>query len=100
MNKIVSASEFEANSAELLDVVESQGQTIVVTRNGQPVVTLSPVQRRAASPFGCMKGTFVVTDPNDQLLSAMDTDELTAWDKSLDAKADRMLGAAPQSTRS
>lgn len=100
MNKIVSASEFEANSAELLDIVEVSGQTVVVTRNGKPVVTLSPIEPRAASLFGSMKGTFVITDPDDQLLSALDPDEIMAWEKSLDAKAGRMLGATPSSVTS
>jgi len=97
MNKTVSAAEFEANSAKLLDDVSAKGETVVVTRNGEPVATMSPIERRAASPFGCMAGTFAIVNPDDDLSGAHAKGELADWERSLDAKADRLGHLAPGS---
>lgn len=92
MNKVISASDFSANSAKLLEEIEAHGETVVVTRAGRPVATISPFEQRAENPFGCMKGTFAITNPNDDLLSALDPSEIADWDKSLEVKADRLAG--------
>lgn len=59
MTKIVKASEFKAKCLRLMDDVAADGETIVVTKNGTPIVRISPVRDKPRTLYGVMKDTFV-----------------------------------------
>lgn len=42
------------------------GEEVVITRSGEPLVTLVPVQRRRKPNFGYAKGTFTIPDDFDE----------------------------------
>ncbi len=54
--KTIKASEFKAKCLQLMNEVADSGDSIVITKNGQPVAQLSPVIFRPASLAGCHKG--------------------------------------------
>lgn len=49
MNKVINQRELRNASAKVLREVQA-GQTIVVTRNGEPVAELRPIQPRRFAP--------------------------------------------------
>jgi prevent-host-death family protein len=54
----VGAAEFKARCLELIDQVRESRAEYVVTRHGEPVAQLVPVDTPAsASPLGAMRGT-------------------------------------------
>lgn len=55
--RIVPLSEFRANSAAMLDLVE-QGETVRILRHGKPVADLVPVQELAATRLPSWKQPF------------------------------------------
>ncbi len=67
--KSVDMAEAKIRLSELLDEVE-RGETIVITRQNEPVAELHAVQKRAKRlrPWGLAKGQFTVPDDfNDPL---------------------------------
>jgi prevent-host-death family protein len=52
----ISAAEFKATCLELMDSVARTGKSVVVTKRGRPVATLSPARKPWRSLFGSMKG--------------------------------------------
>jgi prevent-host-death family protein len=72
MSQVIAATEFKAKCLALLDQVDQQGDTIIVTERGRPVATLKPVkQKRWKSPRGSwigkveIVGDIVNTDRSD-----------------------------------
>jgi prevent-host-death family protein len=67
MNKIVSMSEFQARSLELMREVEESGQTIVATDRGKPVVEVRAVSKPKKDPRDLLRGSILFyerpTDP-------------------------------------
>ncbi|MBX3629128.1 MAG: type II toxin-antitoxin system Phd/YefM family antitoxin [Nitrosomonas sp.] len=55
--KTIKASEFKAKCLQLMNEVADSGDSIVITKNGQPVAQLCPVISRPATLAGCHKGT-------------------------------------------
>jgi prevent-host-death family protein len=55
---IMSATEFKAKCSAVLDDVQTNGNTVIVTKRGRPVATIGP-----AKPFkslkGCLEGIVV-----------------------------------------
>ncbi len=47
-----------------------RGEEIVITRSGEPLVTLVPVQRRRIPNPGFAKGTFTIPDDFDEIPEA------------------------------
>jgi prevent-host-death family protein len=45
--RVVSATEFKAKCLALIDDVQEQGESITITRRGQPVAVLGPAKRIA-----------------------------------------------------
>ncbi|MDN5750291.1 MAG: type II toxin-antitoxin system Phd/YefM family antitoxin [Pseudonocardia sp.] len=43
------------------------GEEVIITRSGEPLVTLVPVQRKRKPNFGWAKGTFTIPDDFDEL---------------------------------
>ncbi len=50
--RTIKASEFKAKCLQLMNEVAETGETIVVTKNGQPVAQLGPVVSRATTLAG------------------------------------------------
>ena len=58
--KSVGSAEFKAKCLEYIDQVKEARAEYIVTRHGQPVAKLVPVEdEKPGSPFGCMKGTIL-----------------------------------------
>ena len=62
MSKIVKASEFKAKCLALMDEVARTGESVVVTKKGQPVAELVPHRPKPKKDaFGILKGELVIT---------------------------------------
>jgi prevent-host-death family protein len=57
MKKAIAAGEFKAKCLHILDEVEQTRKEIVITKRGRPVARLVPVEERAPTLFGRMKGS-------------------------------------------
>ena len=80
--RVMKASEFRAKCLKLMDEVAAGAGEIVITKNGQPVSRLVPVQKRPSAPFGRDKGRFRIVG---DIVSPLDID----WDEIMDL--DRVL---------
>ena len=54
--KSIKASEFKAKCLKLMDQVAETGETLVITKNGNPVAELRPIKKRVDTLFGLHKG--------------------------------------------
>jgi prevent-host-death family protein len=61
MTKAIKASEFKAKCLALIDEVATSGETLVITKNGQPLVELVPHRSKKHSPFGIWKDSVKIT---------------------------------------
>jgi prevent-host-death family protein len=67
-SQVVSVTEFKAKCLSLLDKVAKKGGTIIVTKRGKPVATVSPVKKRKfPSTEGMLRGKIAISD---ELLNA------------------------------
>jgi prevent-host-death family protein len=74
MSKIVKASEFKAKCLALMDEVARTGESVVVTKKGQPLVELVPHKSKVKKDaFGILKGELVITG---DIMSPIDVE----WD--------------------
>ncbi|HUF27658.1 MAG TPA: type II toxin-antitoxin system prevent-host-death family antitoxin [Gemmatimonadaceae bacterium] len=53
----IPAGQFKAICLELMDAVRERHVEFVVTKRGQPVARLAPVEGEPPTPFGFMSGT-------------------------------------------
>lgn len=58
--KSIPAGEFKARCLQVMDEVQRQGEPVVVTKRGKPVVKLVPAGRPAREIFDCLKGQFEI----------------------------------------
>ena len=61
-SQVITATEFKAKCLALLDEVAAKGGSIIVTKRGQPVATVSPVQKKRKSSKGAWKGKLHIPD--------------------------------------
>jgi prevent-host-death family protein len=61
MTKAIKASEFKAKCLALIDEVATSGETLVITKNGRPLVELVPHRSKKRSPFGIWKDSVKIT---------------------------------------
>jgi prevent-host-death family protein len=74
MTKIMKASKFKAKCLVVMDEVAKSGETIVVTKNGEPLVELVPHKtKKKRSPFGILKGELEI---KGDIISPVDVE----WD--------------------
>jgi prevent-host-death family protein len=57
----------EGDLARLVDEV-TRGEEVVITRDGQPVAQIIPIQRKKPREFGSGKGTFIMAPDFDEPL--------------------------------
>lgn len=73
-NNLVSKSEFKAKALEFFRLVESSGQSVIVTDHGKPALEVRPYRDTARNPMDILRGSAIRYDkPTD----AVDADE---WD--------------------
>lgn len=71
----IAAGRFKAQCLKLMDQVQQTHEEIVITKHGQPVAKLVPIESDATrSILGCMQGTVDVTgdivSPLDEIWEA------------------------------
>ena len=60
--RLIGAAEFKAKCLALLDEIEEEGGTIIVTKRGRPVATISPAKKQVwKSPKGILAGKVKIT---------------------------------------
>ena len=57
--RTIEASEFKAKCLKIIDEVAASGETVVITKNGNPITELVPAKRRPNTLFGAMKGSVI-----------------------------------------
>ncbi|CAN7695672.1 type II toxin-antitoxin system Phd/YefM family antitoxin [Caballeronia sp. LjRoot31] len=76
-NRRVSKSEFKAKASEFFRLVESSGESLIVTDLGQPTLELRPYQTDARDPLDLLRGSLLRYDnPMDP---AGEDDWAAAW---------------------
>jgi prevent-host-death family protein len=58
----IKAGEFKAKCLLLMDQVAETGRSILITKRGQPVARLVPVEEPLTAVLGCAKGLFELSD--------------------------------------
>ena len=86
MGKVVSATEFKAKCLQLIAEMEKDGQPVTITRRGKAVAKVVPEAEAKKPVFGGMKGTFTITDQNDDLITPVDPDWEAKWEAKWDAR--------------
>jgi prevent-host-death family protein len=71
--KTIPAGEFKASCLALMDEVQSKRETVVITKRGQPVAKLVPVEDQADDIFGFFGGRGTVT--GDVVAPALSVEE-------------------------
>ncbi len=63
MSKFIGAAEFRNSCLQLLEQLSHDGEAVTITKRGEPVAILSPVDRTSkVSLFGAMAGTVLRYD--------------------------------------
>ncbi|MEO9132705.1 MAG: type II toxin-antitoxin system prevent-host-death family antitoxin [Sphingomonas sp.] len=78
MTKFIGAAEFKAKCLKLIDEMQTNGESITITKRGKPVATMSVIkeEKRPLKPlFGILKGSVLKYD--DPFEPAVDPAE---WD--------------------
>ena len=84
MTRIIKASEFKAKCLRLIDEVALTGESIVVTKRGKRVVTVSAgIKKAPATICGIFKGQIEVLTPDGELPSL--------WDDGMQAARDARM---------
>lgn len=78
MSQTIAADEFEAKCLQILDEVQEEHKEVIITKRGQPVARLVPVEGTVEEiqrprPWGVLKGTSVVL--GDIIGPSSDSDE-------------------------
>lgn len=54
----IAAAKAKAHLLQLIDQVSRDGQPVVITKRGKPLVQITPIDEPSVQdPFGCMKGS-------------------------------------------
>ena len=74
----ISISEFKATCLSLVEHVKKTGQTIIITKRGQPIAQITPLtstKHADTDTFGCMSGTATQID---DIVQPLDTEDWEA----------------------
>ena len=78
--KSIPAGEFKAKCLDLLDKVKERREEYIITKRGVPFAKLTPVEPRAGTLWGFMRGTVLKPDvflePNDEPWGESESDPL------------------------
>lgn len=73
----VNVHEAKTKLSKLLELVEN-GETVVIARNGKPVVEMVPAKKKKGFPVGIGKGHPLVP-PGDEWWAPMTDEEVDRW---------------------
>ncbi|MFN0104433.1 MAG: type II toxin-antitoxin system Phd/YefM family antitoxin [Bryobacteraceae bacterium] len=73
----VNVHEAKTQLSRLLELVES-GETVIIARQGQPVVELVPARKKLGLPFGIARNAPLVA-PGDSWWGPLSVEEADAW---------------------
>lgn len=73
----VNVHEAKTRLSKLLEMVEG-GETVVIARNGKPVVELIPAKKSGGFPFGIAKND-PIAPAGDEWWAPMNAEELALW---------------------
>jgi prevent-host-death family protein len=65
------AGEFKSKCLQLMDDVQKNRKSIIITKRGKPVAKLVPVEPEAQNFFGCLKGSVRVSS---DIIAPIDVD--------------------------
>ena len=74
----ISISKFKATCLSLVEHVKKTGQTIIITKRGEPIAQVTPITEKEhedTDTFGCMSGTAVQID---DIVQPLDTEDWEA----------------------
>ena len=54
--RTMAVSEFKSRCLRVIDEVRTQGESVVITKKGRPLVRIVPAERPRQKIFGCLKG--------------------------------------------
>jgi prevent-host-death family protein len=74
-SKTIGAAAFKAKCLSIVDEVSRTGESVTITKRGQPVAELRPVRANRTSLYGAMEGSVVFLD-DDYMVSPFDVE----WD--------------------
>lgn len=57
MQKTIAAGQFKAKCLQLMDEVQTKHLTLVITKHGNPIAKLVPVEEEPINLYGALKGT-------------------------------------------
>lgn len=69
--KSLTVSEFKTKCLQIINEVAKTGRPVVITKNGEPVVQLTPVASQPAKLFGAHRGKITVAG---DILAPLDED--------------------------
>ncbi len=75
----ISISKFKATCLSLVENVKKTGQTIIITKRGEPIAQVTPITEKEyeeTETFGCMSGTATQIDDVVQPLDTEDWEAL------------------------
>jgi len=82
--RTVTKEEFKAKADELFNALEKEGESILVTANGQDVAKLEPIKKKSLIPaeilFADSRSSGIQPPPLDVLLEPLEDWNDTNWD--------------------
>ena len=83
--RTIPAGEFKAKCLKLMDEVQKTGAGLIITKHGNPVARLAPVEDAGAGRpktlYGCMKGSIEILGDIVEPVEAGWEDVLDHWDE-------------------
>jgi len=73
----ISASEFQARCLKVIREVQATGEPVVITKRGEPVVQVAPVDSENDDIFGFMAGQFKIVGDIESPVVPLDRWEVT-----------------------
>jgi prevent-host-death family protein len=70
----IPAAQFKAQCLAVMDLVAESGRPVLVTKQGKPVVQISPVQSNENEIFGFMAGKFRIVGDIENTIPVSDWD--------------------------
>ena len=68
---VLKAADFKARALAVMRTVHETGQAVTVTSHGRPLVRIEPMREEGEpSGYGCMRGTFMVLESQEEARSA------------------------------
>jgi len=73
--KTIPAGTFKARCLAIMDEVQAKGQAVIITKRGEPVAKLVPVEQEKDDIFGFLKGKGTIEIKGDIISPAFTPEE-------------------------